>query len=138
MAVKIRLMRIGAKKRPFYRVVAVDEKKKRNGKYLELLGTYNPLTEPKEIILKKDRIEYWKKNGAVYSTGFLRIIGEAPQKQARKPKKERVEKSEPDKSEGQPSVEAVDQAVQEPAEKTSASTDAAEPTENTEPAEEKP
>ncbi len=87
MPVKIRLMRIGAKKRPFYRVVAVDERKKRTGQYLELLGTYNPLTNPKEIKLKQDRIDAWMKNGAVLSTGFLRIIGKNPQKPPRKPKK---------------------------------------------------
>ncbi len=89
MAVKIRLMRIGAKKRPFYRVVAVNERSKRNGRYLELLGTYNPLTEPKEIILKKDRIDYWVKTGALLSDGYLRITKQAPQKPPRKPKKEK-------------------------------------------------
>lgn len=87
--VKIRLMRIGAKKRPFYRVVAVDERNKRTGGYLELLGTYNPLTEPKEIILKQDRIDDWVKKGAQLSDGFLRIIGKAPQRPPRKPKKEK-------------------------------------------------
>lgn len=87
-------MRIGAKKRPFYRVVAVDERRKRTGKYLEALGTYNPLTEPHEIILKKDRIEYWQKNGAVLSDGFLRITKQARQKPPRKPKKEKEEKPE--------------------------------------------
>lgn len=92
MAVKIRLCRIGTKKRPFYRVVAVDERKKRTGKYIELLGTYNPLTEPKEIILKKDRIDWWLKNGAVCSYGYLRIIKEAPPKLPRKPKKEKIAK----------------------------------------------
>lgn len=81
-------MRIGAKKRPFYRVVAIDERKKRTGAYLELLGTYNPLTEPKEIILKKDRIDDWIKKGAVLSDGYLRITGQAPQKPPRKPKKQ--------------------------------------------------
>ncbi len=89
MAVKVRLMRIGAKGRPFYRVVAVDERRKRTGSYLELLGTYNPLTTPKEINLKQDRIDAWVKNGAQLSSGFLRIIGKAPQKPARKPKKDR-------------------------------------------------
>lgn len=95
MAVKIRLMRIGAKKRPFYRVVAVDEKKKRTGQYLELLGTYNPLTEPKEILLKQDRIDAWIKQGAQPSTGFLRIIGKAPQRPPRKPKKQKIEQPAP-------------------------------------------
>lgn len=89
MPVKIRLMRIGAKKRPFYRIVAVDERKKRTGGYLELLGTYNPLTTPHDIKLKQDRIDHWLKNGAQPSDGFLRITGKAPQRPARKPKKEK-------------------------------------------------
>lgn len=80
-------MRIGAKKKPFYRVVAVDERAKRTGAYIELLGTYNPLTEPKDIKLKQDRIDYWIKQGAKMSEGFLRIIGKAPQRPPRKPKK---------------------------------------------------
>lgn len=87
-------MRIGAKKRPFYRVVAIDEQKKRNGSYLELLGTYNPLTEPKEIILKKDRIKVWTDQGAVLSDGFLRITGQAPKKPARKPKRDKPQAAE--------------------------------------------
>ncbi len=104
-------MRIGAKKRPFYRVVAVDERKKRTGAYLELLGTYNPLTNPHEIKLKQDRIDYWISRGAQMSDGFLRIIGKAPQKPPRKPKKikkpeEKVEE-EPIKSEDENKKEAV-------------------------------
>ena len=89
MPVKIRLMRIGTKKRPYYRVVAVDERRKRTGQYIELLGTYNPLTEPHEIILKQDLIDAWIKKGAVLSDGFLRITKQAPQKPPRKPKKEK-------------------------------------------------
>src|SRR3989338_1870866 len=84
---KIRLMRIGAKKKPFYRVVVLDERSKRTGAYIELLGTYNPLTEPKDIKLNKDRIDYWVKQGTQKSDGFLRILGEAPQRPPRKPKK---------------------------------------------------
>lgn len=122
MAVKIRLMRIGAKKRPFYRVVAVDERSKRTGKYLELLGTYNPLTEPKEIILKKDRIEYWVGKGAVLSDGYLRITKQAPQKPPRKPKKEKEVKPE------KPQPEA-DQPVAKKAEEAAAEEAQAEPTE---------
>src|SRR3954471_20498935 len=87
MPVKIRLMRIGTNRRPFYRVVAVDERRKRTGSYLELLGTYNPLTTPKEINLKQDRIDAWVKNGAQLSDGFLRIIGKAKQRVPGKPKK---------------------------------------------------
>lgn len=109
---KIRLMRIGAKQKPFYRVVAVDEKSKRSGAYIELLGTYNPLTNPKEIKLKQDRIDHWIKQGAQLSTGYLRIIGKAPQRLPRKAKKEK--KEEP-KAAPQPEV---DQPVAEVAEET--------------------
>lgn len=100
MSVKIRLMRIGSKKRPFYRVVAVDERRKRTGGYLELLGTYNPLTEPKEVKLNQVKIDAWMKKGAVLSTGFLRIIGKAPQR-FRKPKKETPLKTPQEKVETQ-------------------------------------
>ncbi len=88
---KIRLMRIGGKQRPFYRVVVVEGRSKRTGSYVELLGTYNPLTEPKEIKLNEERIAYWIKQGAQPSTGYLRIIGKAPQRPPRKAKKEKKE-----------------------------------------------
>ena len=108
MAVKVRLMRIGGKGKPFYRVVAVDERKKRTGSYLELLGTYNPLTNPKEINLKQDRIDAWVKNGAQLSDGFLRIIGKAKQRPERKPKKDRGNNSS---SAPQPAAAAPDEEV---------------------------
>lgn len=85
MAVKIRLLRIGSKGKPFYRVVAVDERRKRTGGYLELLGTYNPLIEPKEIKLIQERINHWVKKGAQMSDGFLRIIGKVPQRPQSRP-----------------------------------------------------
>ena len=106
-------MRIGTNKRPFYRVVAVDERKKRTGAYLELLGTYNPLTEPHEIILNKERIEHWTKQGAVLSDGFLRITKQAPQKPPRKPKKEKEEK--PAQQPVAKPAEEVQEQPQEPA-----------------------
>lgn len=101
---KIRLMRIGAKKRPFYRVVIVDERTKRTGGYVELVGTYNPLTDPKDIKLKQDRIDYWIKQGAQPSEGYLRIIGKAPQRPPRKPKKEKKSAEVP--AEAAPEVKA--------------------------------
>ena len=64
MAVKIRLARYGAKKRPFYRIVIADSESPRDGKFLENVGTYNPLLEPAEINLKPDRIQYWIAQGA--------------------------------------------------------------------------
>ncbi len=80
-------MRIGARKRPFYRIVVVDERNKRNGAYLDLIGTYDPLTEPKDIKIDKQKLEDWLKKGAQKSDGLLRILKEAPQRH-RKPKKE--------------------------------------------------
>lgn len=64
MSVRIRLQRHGAKKRPFYRVVAADQRARRDGRFIELLGTYNPLTEPPTIRLKGDRVNYWLGVGA--------------------------------------------------------------------------
>ena len=64
MAVKIRLARHGAKKRPFYRIVVADSESPRDGRYLENVGTYNPLVDPVEVSLKKERIKYWIDQGA--------------------------------------------------------------------------
>ncbi len=62
--VKIRLRRMGAKKAPFYRVVVADSRFPRDGRFIEELGTYNPLTEPAEIKIDADRTLEWIKNGA--------------------------------------------------------------------------
>ncbi len=62
--VKIRLRRIGAKKAPFYRVVVADSRFPRDGRFIEEIGTYNPLTEPAEIKIDTDRALEWIKNGA--------------------------------------------------------------------------
>lgn len=64
MAVRIRLARHGAKKRPFYRIVAAPGDAPRDGRFLEVLGTYNPLTEPATITVKEDRILDWLGRGA--------------------------------------------------------------------------
>ena len=64
MAVKIRLMRIGAKKAPFYKVVVADSKAPRNSEYIDLIGTYNPMTEPAEIKIDVEKAQKWIKNGA--------------------------------------------------------------------------
>lgn len=65
MAVKIRLTRLGDKKAPFYRVVVADSKSPRDGKYIDLLGTYNPLTNPAEIKIDNEKAQKWLKNGAL-------------------------------------------------------------------------
>ena len=64
MAVKIRLARHGAKKRPFYRIVATDNDSPRDGRFLEKLGTYNPLRDPAEVELNMERVKYWIAQGA--------------------------------------------------------------------------
>jgi small subunit ribosomal protein S16 len=64
MAVKIRLARHGAKKKPFYRIVVADTESPRDGKYLENVGTYNPLLDPVQVTLKSERIQYWMDQGA--------------------------------------------------------------------------
>ena len=62
--VKIRLRRIGAKKAPFYRVVVAESKYARDGRFIEEIGTYNPLVDPAEIKIDVERANYWIKNGA--------------------------------------------------------------------------
>lgn len=65
MAVKLRLMRMGAKKRPFYRVVAADSRYPRDGKFLEIVGTYNPLLNEGGIKIDEEKAIKWLNNGAV-------------------------------------------------------------------------
>lgn len=74
MSVTIRLSRYGRKKLPFYRIVAADKQQKRDGRYLELLGTLNPLTDPATVTLKEDRVKYWVGMGAQTSDTVAQII----------------------------------------------------------------
>ena len=64
MAVKIRLRRLGAKKHPFYRVVVADSRYPRDGRFIEEVGTYNPMTDPSEIKINVDKVNEWIKKGA--------------------------------------------------------------------------
>lgn len=64
MSVKIRLKRLGSKKRPFYRIVVADSRTARNGRFIEELGYYNPLTEPKEVKVDAEKANYWIGVGA--------------------------------------------------------------------------
>ena len=64
MAVKIRLKRIGAKKTPFYRIVVADERSPRDGKFIEEIGYYNPLTDPVDIKIDAEKASKWISNGA--------------------------------------------------------------------------
>ena len=64
MAVKMRLTRLGDKKAPFYRIVVADSRVSRDGKYIDLIGTYNPLTTPEEVKIDVEKANNWIKNGA--------------------------------------------------------------------------
>jgi small subunit ribosomal protein S16 len=75
-------MRTGAKKRPSYRVVVKEKQSKRDGAYLENLGTYNPTREPAEINLKADRVEYWISKGAQPTDTVRQLIKQAARSQA--------------------------------------------------------
>jgi small subunit ribosomal protein S16 len=74
----IRLARFGAKKKPFYRVVVIEKERARNGRSLEVLGHYNPLSNPAQVVLKHDRLEYWTKNGAQLSDTVKRLLEHNP------------------------------------------------------------
>ena len=73
MAVKIRLRRMGMKKHPFYRVVVADERSPRDGRSIEEIGYYNPMTQPADIKIDNERANYWLKNGA-QPTDTVRIL----------------------------------------------------------------
>ncbi len=77
--VKIRLLRAGAKKRPFYRVVAIDERRQRDGRALEFLGTYDPKSEPPVVALKLERVEAWLAKGARPSDTVRSLVERARQ-----------------------------------------------------------
>ncbi len=72
----IRLARFGAKKKPFYRVVVIEKERARNGRNLEVVGHYNPLTKPAKVMLKHDRLDHWVKNGAQLSDTVKRLVEE--------------------------------------------------------------
>ncbi len=74
MAVKIRMARHGTTNKAYYRIVAADSAAKRDGRYLELLGTYDPTRNPAEVTLKQDRIDYWLSVGAKPSDTVKSIL----------------------------------------------------------------
>ena len=74
----IRLARFGAKKKPFYRVVVIEKERARNGRNIEVVGHYNPLTNPPAVLLKHDRIDYWTKSGAQLSDRVKLLVEKNP------------------------------------------------------------
>ena len=77
MSVKIRLKRMGSKKRPFYRIVVADSRSPRDGRFIETVGTYNPLIEPAEVKLEEEQIMQWLNNGAQPSDTVRNILSKA-------------------------------------------------------------
>lgn len=74
MAVKIRLRRMGAKKAPFYRVVVADSRYPRDGRFIEEIGTYNPLIDPAEVKIDVEKAQKWIKNGAQPTDVVKRLL----------------------------------------------------------------
>ena len=76
--VMIRLARFGARKQPYYRIVAIEKDRARNGRSIEVVGTYNPRTNPATVDLKRERIDYWTGNGAQLSERVGKLLAAAP------------------------------------------------------------
>jgi small subunit ribosomal protein S16 len=74
----IRLARVGARKQPYYRVVVIEKDRARNGRSIEVVGTYNPRTNPASVDLKRERIEYWTSKGAQLSERVGKLVAAQP------------------------------------------------------------
>jgi small subunit ribosomal protein S16 len=70
----IRLARFGARKQPYYRVVVIEKDRARNGRSVEVVGTYNPRTNPATVALKRERIDYWTSKGAQLSDRVEKLL----------------------------------------------------------------
>jgi small subunit ribosomal protein S16 len=70
----IRLSRVGARKQPHYRIVVIEKDRARNGRSIEVVGTYNPRTEPATVTLKSDRVDYWTAKGAQFSDIVAKLV----------------------------------------------------------------
>ena len=77
MAVKIRLKRIGAKKKPFYRVVVADARSPRDGRFIEEIGIYNPIVDPAEVRIEGEKAQKWIKNGAQHTDTVKSLLKKA-------------------------------------------------------------
>ncbi len=75
----IRLARVGARKQPHYRVVVIEKDRARNGRSIEVVGTYNPRTSPASLELKRERIAYWTGNGAQLSDRVGKLLAKQPE-----------------------------------------------------------
>ena len=103
MAVKLRLKRMGAKQKPFYRIVAADSRTKRDGKFLENIGTYNPIKNPAEVTVNEEAALNWLNKGAIPTDtvrnilskkGIMKKFADSKVKSAPKKETKKVEKTE--------------------------------------------
>ncbi len=78
LVLMIRLARVGARKQPYYRIVVIEKARARNGRPVEVVGTYNPRTNPTSIELKRDRVDYWVGKGAQMSERVNKLYAKAP------------------------------------------------------------
>jgi|HubBroStandDraft_1064217.scaffolds.fasta_scaffold19217_2 small subunit ribosomal protein S16 len=74
----IRLARVGAKKQPYYRIVVIEKDRARNGRCIEVVGTYNPRTSPASVELKHERVAYWRGVGAQFSPTVAKLVTKNP------------------------------------------------------------
>ena len=113
MAVKIRLARHGAKKRPFYRVVVADGRMPRDGRYIELVGRYNPVSDPKLIDIDLERVDAWIAQGAQPTSSVSHLIAIARGEKPMPEKREKLSKKAAAKPEvkGETAAEAKAEAA---------------------------
>ena len=137
MALKIRLTRAGAKKRPFYRIVIADSRFPRDGRFIEIVGTWNPIlpkNDPKRVTLVTERIQHWMKHGAQPTDRVLRFLDKAgmAKRDARsnpnkgQPGKKRVEREEAKIAAAAEKAKAAAEAAAAPAPEPEAEQPAAE------------
>lgn len=122
MSLRIRLSRGGAKKRPFYRIVVADSRSPRDGRFVERVGTYNPMVakdHPERVLLKEERIRHWLGVGAQPSDRVARFCAEAGLMEAR-PRPEQTKKPLP-KAKAQERMKAAQEAASQAAAQATAS-----------------
>jgi small subunit ribosomal protein S16 len=116
MSLKIRLTRAGAKKRPFYRIVVADSRYPRDGRFIEIVGTWNPIlpkNDPKRVVLNTERIQHWTSHGAQPTDRVLRFLDAAGL--AKRSPRNNPEKAKPGKK-AQERIDAAAAAAAAPAE----------------------
>ena len=127
MAVKIRLARAGAKKAPFYRVVAADSRSPRDGRFIEILGRYNPRTEPSTIEIDIAKVDAWLAKGAQMSETTAKLVAVARNPEAAAPAKETRPSKKTQAKEAAAAKAAAEAAAAAPAEEPAAEPEVAEP-----------